>query len=119
MYEIVFYWDAQGRSPVEEWLEYLRENRFKSKDARIQYKKITTYLSMLELSGTRAGEPYVKHIEGDIWELRPLENRVLFFFWRDNKFVLLHHFVKKTQKTPVIEIDRARRNMQDFLARSE
>ncbi|MFI3237795.1 MAG: type II toxin-antitoxin system RelE/ParE family toxin [Lachnospiraceae bacterium] len=25
---------------------------------------------------------------------------MFFFYWKDNKFVLLHHFLKKTQKTP-------------------
>ncbi|MDR2179944.1 MAG: type II toxin-antitoxin system RelE/ParE family toxin [Synergistaceae bacterium] len=30
-------------------------------------------------------------------------------------FVLLHHFIKKTQKTPVKEIDQAKRNLKDFL----
>ncbi|MDZ5724784.1 type II toxin-antitoxin system RelE/ParE family toxin [Acetobacterium sp. K1/6] len=38
----------------------------------------------------------VKHIDGDIWELRPLADRIFFFYWKDNTFVLLHYFHKKT-----------------------
>jgi len=57
--------------------------------------------------GTRVGEPVVKHIGGDIWELRPLTRRIFFFYWKDNKFILLHHFVKKTNKTPANEIKQA------------
>ncbi len=29
--------------------------------------------------GTAAGEPYVKHLDGEIWELRPLRDRILFW----------------------------------------
>ena len=47
----------------------------------------------------------MKHLEGDIWELRPLRDRILFAAWVGDSFVLLHHFVKKTQKTPQREID--------------
>ena len=61
----------------------------------------------------------MKHIEGRIWELRPLNNRIFFFYWQDNKFVLLHHLIKKSQKTPTKEIERARSNLKDFLERSK
>ena len=50
-------------------------------------------------------ENIMKHIEDDIWELRPGDNRVFDFFYdEDGKFVLLHQFKKKTQKTPKREI---------------
>ncbi|WP_414733473.1 hypothetical protein [Acetobacterium carbinolicum] len=32
----------------------------------------------------------VNHIEGEIWELRPLRDRILFVGWEDNRFILLH-----------------------------
>ena len=38
---------------------------------------------------------------------------------RDNKFILLHHFVKKTKKTPPKEIAQAKRNMKDFMERND
>jgi len=63
----------------------------------------------------RIGQPVVKHIDGSIWELRPINNRIFFFYWKDNKFVLLHHFIKKTNKTPQCEIDNARAKMKDFI----
>jgi len=61
----------------------------------------------------------VKHIEGDIWELRPLKDRIIFFYWQEDTFVLLHYFIKKTQKTPRREIEQAKRNLKDFLDRSD
>ena len=118
MYEVEFYEDKNGVQPVKEVLIELRDKAQTSKDARIQYQKILTYIRALETYGTRIGEPQVKHLDGNLWELRPLAHRILFFYWRDNQFVLLHHFIKKTRKTPVKEIEQATRNMKDFLERS-
>ena len=119
MFEAHFYEDRQGRQPIKDDLLELRDMARTSKDTRIQYEKILTYIRALENYGTRIGEPRVKHIDGDMWELRPLSDRILFFYWRDNKFILLHHFIKKTRKTPEKELDQARRNLQDFLERND
>lgn len=54
-------------------------------------------MKILSEHGTRVGEPYMKHIDGDIWELRPLRDRIFFFGWNGDSFVLLHQFMKKTQ----------------------
>ena len=61
-------------------------------------KKIMYQINRLEMFGTRTGEPIVKHIEDEIWELRPTPERILFAAWIENSFVLLHHFRKDTQK---------------------
>lgn len=37
--------------------------------------------------------------------------------WLDGSFVLLHHFVKKTQKTPRREIEKAKSELKDLKAR--
>lgn len=60
----------------------------------------------------------MKHIEDDLWELRPLSNRMFFFYWKDNKFVLVHHYIKKSQKAPKKEIEKAKRNIKDWLERN-
>lgn len=119
MFDVDFYENRQGRQPVKEVLLELRDKAQTSKDARIQYEKILAYIRALENYGTRLGEPKVKHIDGSLWELRPLSHRVLFFYWRDNKFILLHHFIKKTQKTPPKEIAQAKSNLKDFLERND
>jgi len=119
MFEVHFYEDKQGRQPIKEFLITLRDKAQNSKDARIQYHKILAYIRSLEEYGTRVGEPTVKHIGGDIWELRPLAHRLFFFHWQDNKFILLHHFVKKTNKTPPKEIKQAQRKMEDFKERND
>ena len=117
MFEVEFYEDRHGKQPVKELLIELRDKAHTSKDARIQYQKILTHIRALEIFGTRVGEPQVKHIGDNLWELRPLAHRIFFFYWRGSKFVLLHHFIKKSQKTPPKEIEKAVQNMKDFLER--
>ncbi len=118
MYEIIFYKTKDGRSDMENYLNLLSEKAKRSKTDRINQTKIFSYLMALAEHGTRVGKPIVKHIEGSIWELRPLKNRIFFFYWKENKFVLLHHFIKKSRKTPIKEIEKARRNLKDFIERS-
>lgn len=114
MYEVLFYRDKNGKSEIVEYLDQLKE---KGKNERINREKILAYMITLGQHGTRIGQPTVKHVDGSIWELRPLANRIFFFYWKDNKFVLLHHFIKKSQKTPKREIEQARLKMKDFLER--
>lgn len=116
MNEIVFYRNRKGQEPVYDYLQEL--SRKKDKDSRVKLTKIQDYINVLAIYGTRAGEPYIKHLSGEIWELRPLRDRVLFAAWVDNSFVLLHHFMKKTQKTPKREIKQAEKELDDFKKRS-
>ena len=76
------------------------------------------YFEILRQYGTRIGEPVTKHIADDIWELRPLQERLFYFYWKDNTFVILHHFTKASRKTPDLEIEKAKRNLKDFRERS-
>ena len=77
------------------------------------------YVKLLAVNGTYLPENYVKHLDGEIWELRPMNNRILFAGWMDDAFVLLHSFVKKTQKTPAREIEQAKRELADFKERED
>ena len=115
MYNIYFYKDAKGKEPV---FDYINELRARSdKDSRIKFCKIMDYIEVLSLRGTLAGEPFIKHLDGEIWELRPLRDRILFAGWIDGGFVLLHTFIKKTQKTPAREIKRAKKELANFMER--
>ena len=112
MHRVYFYRDRNGREPV---LEYLLElSRKKDKDSRIKANKIHDYIEILSQYGTQAGEPYIKHLEGEIWELRPLRDRILFVAWHNGSYVLLHTFMKKSQKTPAREIEQAKRELADL-----
>ncbi len=119
MYTIQFYEQANGESELWDFLEDLRIKSKTNKDARIQYKQILLYIQLLQDKGTRLPENITKHIDDGIWELRPGNNRVLYFFYEDDIFVLLHSFRKKTQKTPPREIEKAKSERRDYLNRKE
>ena len=117
MYKIVFYETSDGVSELWNFLDDLQQRASTNKDARIQHKQIIQYIQLLEDHGTRLGEKITKHLDEDIWELRPGDNRVLFFYHKDDTFVLLHQFRKKTQKTPPREIAKAKHERADWISR--
>lgn len=117
MHKIIFYVDRQGKSSILDYLAALEASN--SKDSRIKRSKIREYVKALEANGTYLPETYVKHLDGEIWELRPISDRILFAGWVDGAFVLLHSFVKKTQKTPKREIEQAKRELADFKEREQ
>lgn len=117
MDRILFYEDKKGNQPAAEYIRKLSKK--KDKDSRIKFNKIIDYLQVLEEYGFSAGEPFIKHIEDEIWELRPLRDRFFFVSWLDNKFIILHSFMKDTRKTPRREIEKAKREYADILERRE
>lgn len=119
IHNIIFYEKENGQSEIWDFLETLRKKALTSKDARIQYKQASLYIELLQNNGTNLPENIAKHIEDDIWELRPGNNRIFYFFCDNNSFVLLHSFRKKTQKTPRREINKAKTERDDYLFRKE
>ena len=112
MHSIYFYRNKQGRRPVADYLDELAART--DKDSQIKLSKIQEYMNILRQYGTLAGEPYIKHLDGNIWELRPIRDRILFVAWHNGSFVLLHQFMKKTQKMPPKEIEKAKRELADL-----
>ena len=119
MYTVEFYETRDGQCPVWEFLENLRIKSASNKDARIQHKQASLYIELLQQNGTRLNDNITKHLEDGIWELRPGNNRVFYFFYENNTFVLLHQFRKKSQKTPKREIEKAKNERIDYLSRKE
>lgn len=116
MYKIHFYKDANGRSPLKEYIDDLSKR--KDKNSRIKLNKIQDYIKLLRENGLELSKKYLKHLDGEIWELRPLRDRILFVAWQeDGGFMLLHYFMKQTQKTPPREIEKAKREYKDILDR--
>lgn len=74
MHKVYFYKDKNGSEPVAEYIAELSKRS--NKDSRIKLNKIRDYVKVLSEHGTQAGEPYIKHLDGEIWELRPLRDRI-------------------------------------------
>jgi phage-related protein len=116
-YKIIFYRNSRGEYPVFDYIQKLGTKH--GKDSRVKFSKINDYMNALSEHGATLGEPYMKHIDGDIWELRPTSDRIFFAAWDGETFILLHHFVKKTQKTPPLETETAKRRLQEARERTE
>ena len=116
-YNIIFYETDIQKSDVRDFLEELRIKSYKNKDARIQYRQAILYIELLQNNGTYLPDNITKHIEDDIWELRPGVNRIFYFFFDNDSFILLHTFRKKTKKTPRREIEKAKQERNDYIKR--
>ena len=119
MYEIEFYETEDGKCPIWDFLEALRLKAPTNKDARIQHKQASLYIELLQQNGTHMNAQITKHLDDGIWELRPGNNRVFYFFYQNDTYVLLHQFRKKSQKTPKREIEKAKTERNDYLRRKE
>jgi phage-related protein len=115
MFEVFFYRDAKGCEPVRDYIEELGSRT--DKDSRIRVTKINAYIDYLKKVGPRAREPFAKQIDGKLWELRPIRDRILYATFDGRRFILLHHFFKKTRKTPRREIEQAERSLADYMRR--
>lgn len=115
MYRIIFYENRRGELPVLEYIDKLAIRD--DKNSRIKFDNVMDCIDQLRVNGTYANEKFVKHVRGEIWELRPLRDRILFAAWVGDSFVLLHTFQKETQKTPPAEIEQAERELADFKER--
>lgn len=111
-YEVLFYEKENGESPVEDF--------FLSLDLKMRVK-IIGLLEILEEKGNMLREPYSKHLDDGIFEIRcKVGNnitRVLYFFYYQGKIILTNGFVKKTQKTPQAEIVLAKNRRKDYIER--
>ena len=108
----VFYDLPDGSCPAADFIDDL--------DIKMQAKVIRT-IALLEANGAGLREPYSKHLEDGIFELRAKVgtniSRVMYFFFDGRIAVLTHGFIKKTQKTPPEEISRAKRYRREYLER--
>ena len=116
MFKVIFYKTENGVEPARDFVDGIRTGG--GKNSRINFSKINDYIKILEYKGLGANLPFIKHIEGDIWELRPLKNRIFFGAWLGDTFVLLHGFRKKSNKTPKREIILAVQEFNDFKRRN-
>lgn len=89
MYKIIFYKDKNGKSEVKDFIESVYKSE--DKNNRINFKKIQDYLKSLQIHGLKLNNLYIKHC----------------------------YFIKKTQKTPPKEIEKAQKRFKDFLERND
>jgi phage-related protein len=94
---VVFYRTESGNEPVREWLKEL---------SREDKRKIGEDIKTAQL-GWPLGMPLIRKIQKDLWEVRTTLDSGLarVFFTVDGEYmILLHGFIKKSQKTPQHEL---------------
>ncbi|MGN1457683.1 MAG: type II toxin-antitoxin system RelE/ParE family toxin [Acutalibacteraceae bacterium] len=113
-FEVMFYEKSDGTKPVEEFLDSL--------DIKMRAKMLKTIV-MLKNNGYELREPYSKSLSDGIFELRTQVGtditRVLYFFVVGKKAILTNGFIKKTNKTPPNEIEKAKQYRSEYLSREE
>ena len=111
-YEIVFYMNDKGEMPVVEFLDSL--------DDKMRAKMLLS-IRIIKENGPMIRLPYSEELEDGIFELRAKSgtniSRILYFFVVGKKIVLTNGFIKKTQKTPKKEIEKAKSFRAKYLSR--
>jgi len=99
---VVFYRSEAGNEPVREWLKGLPKEERRTIGEDIKTVQFSWPLRM----------PLVRKLEGELWEIRStLRERVarVIFTQYGNAIVLLHGFIKKSQKTRIKDLELAKK----------
>jgi phage-related protein len=103
--QVYFFKTTSGKQPVRDWLKEMpREDR----------KIIGDDLKTAQF-GRPLGMPLIRKIDPNLWEVRSkLQNRIarVLFTVDGDKMVLLHGFIKKSQKTPANDLKIAKQRLK-------
>ncbi len=114
MFKVEYYELPNGDEPAKQFIDSL--------DYKMRAKALG-YIEILMEYGNALREPHSKPLRDGIFELRVKFagdiSRILYFFYVDNKIILTHGFIKKTQKTPPSEIALALKYKADYEGRQK
>ena len=109
---IAEFYENGDKIPVKDFLDSLNVK---------MRAKLLMEIKLLEEKGTLLREPYSKPLGDGIFELRAKVgtdiSRVLYFFYYEGRIVLTHGFIKKTQRTPAGEIEKAKKYRRGYIER--
>lgn len=92
---IYYFVDKNGKSPVKEFIASLP-----LKDQA----KVYAYIRELKKQGNNLRRPMADYLKGGIYELRPKDNRIFYFFYLRDSVVLVHAIKKRTSEIPENEL---------------
>ena len=105
--QVYFFKTSSGKQPVREWLKALpRQDR----------KTIGDDLKTAQF-GWPLGMPLIRKLDTALWEVRSkLYNRIarVIFTVDEDRMVLLHGFIKKSQKTPSRDLGLAKQRLNEL-----
>jgi len=97
---VCFFIDDRGKNTVKEFIDKLPLK---------EQAKIMAYLDELKQQGHHMRRPMADYLGEGIYELRPHDNRIFYFFFLKETAVLLHAIRKKTDKIPVRDMELCRK----------
>ena len=103
--QVYFFKTANGRQPVRDWL----------KDMPREDRKIVGDDLKTAQFGWPLGMPLIRKLDTGLWEVRSkLHNRIarVIFTVDNGKMILLHGFIKKSQKTPANDLKVAKQRLR-------
>lgn len=110
--KVVFFRTERGSEPVREWLKSLSLDEMRTIGEDIKTVQF----------GWPLGMPIVRKIETGLWEVRSRSvdriARILFTI-QNGRMVLLHGFIKKSNKTPQDDLSLARRRLAQLRGENE
>ena len=108
-YEIIFYEKEDKSEPAREFIDTLPDKA---------QARVSRIMNLLENDGPDVGMPYSEYLQDGIFQIRVNQNslfvRVLYFFFDGKKIVFTNGFLKKTNKTPTNEIEKAKKYRADY-----
>lgn len=112
-HKIIYYVSAINQNPVSNFLDSLQPK---------QQAKIIRVLNNIREYGLESVTNHTRKISGTpLWEIRILGQdsiRVIYAIPIGNIVLLLHGFIKKSQKTPQREISKALNRLNEFKKRA-
>lgn len=113
-WRVVYYVSSRGENPVSKFLDECSKK---------QQNKILRIFQHLQEYGIQVAIPHIKKLTGTpFWEIRILGKdniRIIYVVEINQLVVLLHGFFKKSQKTPLKEIEICYQRYSDFKAQKQ
>ena len=110
-WKITYYTSSSGDNPVSNFLDTLEAN---------SQSKILRILHNIQEYGINSAIPHIKKLSGTpFWEIRILGKsnaRIIYVVPTKDSILLLHGFIKKTDKTPAKELEIANNRYKLYLS---
>lgn len=88
---IYYFKDEEGNKPVKEFIDSLSDT---------EQAKIYAYIAELKAQGHNLRRPMADYLREGVYELRPRDNRIFYFFYSRDRAVLVHAIKKHVRKIP-------------------
>jgi phage-related protein len=100
--DVCYFIDKDGSKPVKEFIHSLTQK---------EQTKAYAYIRELKNQGNNLRRPMADYLEAGIYELRPKDNRIFYFFYLRDRAVLVHAIKKHVKKVPenVLRLCKKRR----------